>query len=501
MKDDEKALRISRISLELGERDNVPGLFRYAVFVGLAGIITLGCCYSLLINLGDLDSLIQPLRAIDSPILFQFALPYFFIATGAGLTLFGCLGAILQKRFTVKKAAIFGVLVLVLSAIQVFAAYSLRETLDLLLDKLISNPVSTEFGESEKDVLDFVSAVFNECCMTQYDSRNYTIGDEKVALFFIDEDGIEVTIDDNQRPVGLCQESLEATCPTTGEDAMFPDIITIVSGVVPQIADPLCACISSQTNYDVMVNELRKDDHALCNDYRELGVDDAGSVDIPSIPANFQSIVGIVQSFRPEYENSSDITRMNIVGKILAPEQTFNEPPEEPGYSCGLGYAKGSAFIIYLVIENAVYMAYLGALIVGGVCGLATVMFLYSLYNMRSYPDDESSVSSMTKVKVSNQKSSFASRMLEAQPPPSTSVMTRSSRVPSAVSDIKEEKGRSLQGTQVQQSLFSASPASPKASGLGGQQQKQSARAKFTQYPRAATNPLHEESDFDDIDI
>ena len=104
--------------------------------------------------------------------------------------------------------------------------------------------------------LDFTGAIFNECCLSLYDSRDYKFGGDIGQLTRIDNDGEIELLDDNQRAVQQCGAELRDTCPGEGDlgERMFPAIVdTVLSSLGGNIVDLLCHCYTDQDRFDKFI--------------------------------------------------------------------------------------------------------------------------------------------------------------------------------------------------------------------------------------------------------
>ena len=65
-----------------------------------------------------------------------------------------------------------------------------------------------------------------------------------------------------------------------------------------------------------------------------------------------------------------------MVGKFFPPEQSYQEPTEDIGFSCGLGYAKADALYFFFYINDRTEVMSIGGYTSGGVAAAATLLTL-----------------------------------------------------------------------------------------------------------------------------
>ena len=252
------------------------------------------------------------------------------------------------------------------------AAY-LQSVLDGAFIRLQENPLTTSppFTDKEQSLLDMTAAVFNECCFKVWDAQcgtEYQTNDVECAAPLYDQGtGIDLGGDlrDSQIPVLPCSDS--SACASS----QYAPIIGTIN--IDSIEDLLCTCYSSETVYQKYVTAIR--DLGSCAAFEKVVIENADEVEIPGFGFTFGALPGAIAlgGGRSELADA-EIDRFAMVGKMYPAESTFGEPAEEIGFSCGLGYAKGMTFQMYLGVERATEISIYGAYACGGIQILAALL-------------------------------------------------------------------------------------------------------------------------------
>lgn len=274
------------------------------------------------------------------------SLPYLILGIGFLIIVAGILAIL--GYFKKERKIVVGSMALALigAGVALFAALRIDTALDGLLTTLQGNPVVDDFNDGEKSVMDFTAAIFNECCLSQYDSIDY--GFENTGPIFREGS----LLDDNQRPVGVCKQTVEETCPTSGSDRMFPEIIASAADALSSdtLDSLLCHCISSEEEAALYAEILTRDN--LCEQYRNIQIPKADERVIPVINLSFNSLIRTLGLIRPEIRDELPIGTFAMVGKIFPPKSIYGEPEEDIGFSCGLGYAKSMALYLHMYLTD-----------------------------------------------------------------------------------------------------------------------------------------------------
>lgn len=356
---------------------HINGARAFGIVLIICGVAGIGLCVPYFQALEQLDAVKLALDAGNNQFVNELNLPIYIIMSGFVMIMAGLISIVAYIKSVSlgkSKSKILVVFVVILSLIgsagMIFVSLRITTVLDGILLKLQSNPVADPtFTDDESGLLDMVNAVFNECCLEEYDSRNYggVPGDQ---LQRPNGGGIA---DDNQRNVTSCVPGSTAlSCP----DEQFPDLIDLVRDVlkIEQIGDLLCTCINDQTVYDNTLKAIN--DNQLCEKFTGLVVEEADDRPVPTVSLTFGQLVKGLATQRPEYTDSLPMGKFAMVGKILPPESIYGEPAEDIGWSCGLGYAKGAAYQMYLFIRDTTTPIEIGGLAIGAIAGVFSLLLV-----------------------------------------------------------------------------------------------------------------------------
>lgn len=363
------------------------GALIYGLAMILNGIILLGCMFPLFLELETYLDVRQPLQEIGSPLAVELILPMTLIMS---FLLFIIAGFLSLVAFAVR-IRIIGycsmALTLVASIQAIVVAAIVTASLDTLLLELEGNPVSNDFDEKSINIMDYTSAIYNECCFPVYDSENYNFNGFQETLL---QDGDPLII--NQQPVIECGVDIEASCPTEIDPPMFPqlviDILSILSDSEDEeeegLINTLCHCITNVDDVEIMTQVIQDND--TCEKLRNAVVEDTNTREIPVVGFEYGQIPAalILQGLPEIAEQANTIDRFAIVGKMLSPGSAFGEPAEDIGFSCGLGYAKSLALTTYFYVEDTLNSTLIGGFVTGSL-GLISTLIVLLYWTLGSY--------------------------------------------------------------------------------------------------------------------
>lgn len=297
------------------------------------------------------------------------------------------LGAVVAVAGSIYRRRCVGVAALALiftsGVVIIWTAAYLDIVLDETLQRLQLDPLTAnvQFTEKEQSFLDMTAILYNKCCFEVWDPRcgtnfggpnpgclapDYDTGNAGVDISALDA---SFELRDNQGPVRSCDD------PDPCGGTIFPTIVDLF----PTIRTSLCTCYSNGTAKQTWESAIEK--LGSCQKLEKLKIVDAANVEVPQSSITFSNLQTLVAIFRSALTPcggsqvpadptcASPITEMAVVGKIWAPEETFGgaDFAYTPGWSCGLGFAKGLSFTVYQALEQAhevaVYGAYTGGAI------------------------------------------------------------------------------------------------------------------------------------------
>uniref|UniRef100_A0A7S3PQS7 Uncharacterized protein n=1 Tax=Aplanochytrium stocchinoi TaxID=215587 RepID=A0A7S3PQS7_9STRA len=378
----------------------------YGVLMIMCGAVIIGMSVPYLQRSDQVDNLKSLLEVGAPSFASKLSLPVYSIIGGV-LAIFGGILAIVvyyKSEGLGKTKSLIGVIIAAFlstvgGGIMIYASLEITHTLDNVLARLANDPIrDTSFTSEEKHILDMTSAIYNTCCMTEYDSRDYKGSGE--AIF--DKSGpgagcggspytavtssgpatVQECIDDhsvwdNQLEIGNCVPgNFTASC----DPSNYPDIIGIIANnpALGELTDLLCICISEESNYNKVVSRIQSG--GMCNKFRDLIVEKADDRPIPTTNVDFGFITTLLPTIRPDYSNDIPIGKFAMVGKIMPPASHWGEATEEIGWSCGLGYAKGAAYQMYLYIKDTTAILEVAGLGIGAATGALSLIMVAFMF-------------------------------------------------------------------------------------------------------------------------
>lgn len=382
------------------------GLLPFGIVTPILGFTMIGLLIPYLTGAG-LSSLQALFAEAGSPYATDFLMPYIMLG-GAGLSvvagIVSIIGALRKSRMIGIVAVI---LALVAAGLKIGPAAYLESVLTQTFNELQSSPFQKQFSAKEQSLLDISSALFNECCFKVYDTHcgskhhsgpecvfdstdpaDFTLGTSVITSNPAYKLGDTGEFRDNQLPVRVCGTEDES-CPTD----IYPPVLDTVKNAFASILDVLCLCYSNQQTYDKIVEAMDRLDS--CTEFSKIIVENVGGVEIPTAAGlTFGQLPGIVGTAASDGKLNAikevPLDRFAVVGKTLPPQSIFGEPEEAVGWSCGLGYAKGMTFAMYLGIKQAADIGINGAYGVGGIeAFLAIVLVVYWLLGGGNDTEDE----------------------------------------------------------------------------------------------------------------
>mmetsp|Transcript_12571 Transcript_12571/g.14424 ORF Transcript_12571/g.14424 Transcript_12571/m.14424 type:complete len:409 (+) Transcript_12571:201-1427(+) len=358
---------------------HINGAKCYGILMVLLGVITIGVCFPYFDRKGNIDSLNVLLKEAAPGFATKLNLPLLVIV-GGFLTIVGgfvsIIGFYKSKSLGASKSRLLlfvGVLACVAGgALAIYAAIDINNTLANVKTRLESNPSETDFTADEEGILDMITAVFNKCCIEEYDARNYKGSGN--ALFEDNENSLVCsgTVENPSPPTCTPkvdnQAAVTANCGDANPcDVDYPTIVQTLINSTESLAildEVLCVCISDNSLVTKLENLI--DSESLCPEFRKNIVEEADDREVPTTPFSFGTLIALT-------EYNQKIGKFAMVGKMLPAGSNWGEEAEDIGFSCGLGYAKGMGYQMYLYIEDTTKI-----LVAAGV-GLGAAIMAFSV--------------------------------------------------------------------------------------------------------------------------
>jgi len=296
----------------------------------------------------------------------SLAVDAFFIGTFAGFASIVA-GIISLVSYFMKNriAAIVAIVIAIIASVaQLMGGVLISQLVDRSFSVLEPHPYVEPFDNEQTVLIDFASAVFNTCCF---------------APNIIDPIIPDRMKNDTQKTILACPEDADLDPFSVPVCNPIPELI---SNIFKDASTKLCTCFQLAT-YNKLLNHIEQ--NQVCEKLLDVEVPVGETLEIPVVGVTVQAAL----EFDDLYKQYLPVTNFAMNGPVPPrnPAQISDgegglqlSPRDqgEEGWNCGLGYAKGVAWIQNMYIEQTAGDApnvYIAASVIEIVACIAVMVF------------------------------------------------------------------------------------------------------------------------------